>query len=167
MDAKKDHVIAQLLKDMDYRINEDAGRVERRMKSAKNETWKPVGWYSTNGYIVKYKNYHLSGARIIYAACNGKLKPGLRVVNEDGNRMNNLPHNLVALTNSQTNVRIYQAGRKAANARLTWNEAEEIRTQWGSGNYTQKKLGEKYGISQVAVGLIVNNKTYKRETNHE
>lgn len=53
-------------------------------------------------------------------------------------------------------------GHKAPNRKLTSEQAEEIRTEYNKGNYTQKQLGVKYGLSQDSIFHIVHNKTYVR-----
>lgn len=173
MDAKNDQLIKDLLKDPDYRVNE-IGRVEKRRKMEDDadsiDAWRSVGWYSTNGYyIVKYKNHFLSGARIIYAALIGPLKKGQTVINKDGNKQNNSPENLEQISLAEQSNRSYAGGRKAPLAKLTWQEATEIRSIWAEGKkkYTQKKLAEKYGVSRNAISAIVTGRTYKKEVNHD
>ena len=39
--------------------------------------------------------------------------------------------------------------------------ANEIRTLWNTGNYTQQELAEKYNVPQGNISLIVNNKIWK------
>lgn len=51
-------------------------------------------------------------------------------------------------------------GQKHANAKLSDDQALSIRNEYAAGA-VQTALAEKYGVSQVAVSLIVRGKTYK------
>ncbi len=55
----------------------------------------------------------------------------------------------------------YVHGEKSKNSKLTQNQVEEIRQKYADG-FTQKKLSVMYGISQVQISNIVNNKVWKR-----
>jgi len=50
-------------------------------------------------------------------------------------------------------------GERNANAKLSNSQAEEIRKKHASG-VTQMVLAKEYGVSQVAISLIVRRKTY-------
>ncbi len=54
------------------------------------------------------------------------------------------------------------AGDRSVLAKVTNEQAEEIRSIYGTGP-TLKELGERYGIHLSTVSLIVNNKTFKKE----
>jgi hypothetical protein len=44
--------------------------------------------------------------------------------------------------------------------KLNLEVANEIRKDYNTGDYTQKKLGEKYGIKQCSISQIINRITY-------
>ena len=46
-------------------------------------------------------------------------------------------------------------------AKLTWEQAEEIRRRYATGEISQRNLAEEYGIEQSNVSLIVNYKIYR------
>lgn len=41
------------------------------------------------------------------------------------------------------------------NAKIDREKAERIREEYGTGQYTQKQIGEKYNISRTQVGGII------------
>lgn len=50
-------------------------------------------------------------------------------------------------------------GERAGNAKLTEVQVRELR-QLGAQGWSQRQLGERYGISAVAAGLILRRKTW-------
>lgn len=52
------------------------------------------------------------------------------------------------------------AGGKHGLSKLTDSQVIEMRALYASGNYKQKDLAEKYGVSGPVVSAIVNNKTW-------
>jgi hypothetical protein len=56
------------------------------------------------------------------------------------------------------------AGENNPQARLTLRQARKIRSLYAAGNHSQTGLGKQFGLSQVAIGLIVRNVSYKEET---
>lgn len=57
-----------------------------------------------------------------------------------------------------------QAG-KYTQAKITEENALEIKAKYLSGEFTQRTLGALYGISQTAVALIVNGKRWRHLKN--
>jgi hypothetical protein len=51
----------------------------------------------------------------------------------------------------------------ATKPKLSRRQAARIRQRWATGNYTLRKLGKLYGVSQVAVFRIVHNESYKQK----
>jgi len=52
-------------------------------------------------------------------------------------------------------------GEGCGNSKLTWGEVDEIRELYKTGRFTQKELGEKYGMGHTIIGAIINNKSWK------
>lgn len=175
MDAKNDTYIYELLSDPDYRIQAN-GVVEKitryrdlpLSKGQKKPVWKPVGFLNHSKIkVLYYKFKSLQIKRIIWLYNFGSLKTNEQIQVIDRNESNCQPANLTSKTISEIRIDLYQSGRKTANARLTWNQAEALRSDWKTGQYTQRKLAEKYGLSPNPVSKIVNNITYKNKRNHE
>jgi hypothetical protein len=174
MFAKNDIFVGQLLADESFRIIEN-GQIEKAIdyrdmemiRGAVRPVWRAVGYINTSGQkLVHYKERHLLQSRIVWAYFFKDLSPTSAILFKDGNPKNTHPNNLLQKSLSELQYTRYQAGRKAAGSKLSWDQATELRKEWGSGNYTQAKLAEKYEISQNAVSLIVNNKTYINQSIH-
>jgi DNA invertase Pin-like site-specific DNA recombinase len=43
---------------------------------------------------------------------------------------------------------------------LTFDQAEEVRTKYKTGNYSWSSLGKEYGLPKCSIGRIIKNKTY-------
>ena len=52
-------------------------------------------------------------------------------------------------------------GSKHGSAKLDENQVLEIRKLYMTGNYYQRELGQKFGVSRRHIGCIVNNKQWK------
>lgn len=174
MNIKNDAKIYEFLKSEKYRIQPN-GVIEkvayfRDLKLGKGVTkpvWKPVGFMQPAGpKLLRFEGCNLMIKRIIWIHYFGTLKKDQSVIVFDGNEGNCHPENLRLTTTTEVRLKCYRAGRKAS-AKLTWNEAQNLRNEWNTGKYTQKKLSEKYGVSQFGVSLIVRGKTYKNQINHE
>jgi predicted DNA-binding protein (UPF0251 family) len=50
---------------------------------------------------------------------------------------------------------------KKKKAKITRDEAEEIRLKWFSGNYSQKQLAEEYGVHKTSISKIVNRHKWR------
>jgi len=53
-------------------------------------------------------------------------------------------------------------GEKHPKAKLTKEQVLLIREEYATGNFSQKEIANKYGVSQPIIWYIVNNKTYKQ-----
>jgi ribosome-binding protein aMBF1 (putative translation factor) len=49
-----------------------------------------------------------------------------------------------------------------AKRKFTLEEAEQIRNEYKAGGISQTKLGEKYGVSQPIINMILRGKTYNK-----
>ena len=69
-------------------------------------------------------------------------------------------NNLVKL-----NPKSAEEARKAGFSRriLTFKDAEDIREMYSTGNYTQREIGEDYGVAKSVIQCICTNKTYIEE----
>lgn len=56
--------------------------------------------------------------------------------------------------------RVQPKGEKHVNAKLTNEQAEQIRQRYAAGEY-QVPLAREFGVSQRAISLIVRRETYK------
>jgi group I intron endonuclease len=51
-------------------------------------------------------------------------------------------------------------GEKCYKAKLTWDQVNEIREKYSTGNYSQRQLAKEYKIAQPTIEHIINNKTW-------
>lgn len=95
------------------------------------------------------------------------INSDMEVNHIDGNRYNNCVTNLEVITHQQNidhSIRMglkNDYGEKSSNAKLTNQQAKEIREAWKQG-MMQKDLAKKYGVSKQTICRIVNNKVYFR-----
>ena len=52
-------------------------------------------------------------------------------------------------------------GEQLPQSKLTDDDVREIRTRYANGGLSQEKLAEEYGVSQVAIGLIIRRLNWK------
>ncbi len=52
-------------------------------------------------------------------------------------------------------------GEDCHQARLTNQEAADIRAEYAQGGVTHRELGERYGVHKATIALVVNGKTYR------
>lgn len=89
------------------------------------------------------------------------------VKHKDDNRSNNVLSNLEWGT-QQSNIQdMFDKGRKNhrgtnnPRSKLTEDQVLEIRNLYSTGNFMQKELGIKYGVSQKLISCIITNKNWK------
>lgn len=111
---------------------------------------------------------------------NPENKPEVNHI--DGNKTNNCVKNLEWVTASENHKHAYRiglevpkygsknsmygkgylrAGDKCPTAKLTNEQANEIRRLYSTKKYTQKSVGALFGVSDSVVYWILKNKTYK------
>lgn len=54
-----------------------------------------------------------------------------------------------------------QSGENHPKSKLNWEKVSNIRTDYMTGNYTYKQLGQKYGVSSSNISDVVNYKIWK------
>jgi hypothetical protein len=55
----------------------------------------------------------------------------------------------------RSEVRALQSGENSPHSRINWADVNQIRDLYASGEWTQKQLGDKFGIAQVTISRIV------------
>jgi DNA-binding XRE family transcriptional regulator len=106
--------------------------------------------------------------RLAYEVWNGPIPDGLMVRHTCDNRKCIEPTHLI-LGTAQDNADDLRssrrrkgegAGDRNGRARLTNEQAEEIRMRYRRGGISQEQLADEYGVSQFAVSAIVRGKRY-------
>ncbi len=106
-----------------------------------------------HGYYVRsYKSKSLKCHRIAYQYFYGNLKPTHQINHKDGNKKNNSRTNLEQITKSQ-NIR--HMFKTVARQRITFRQAENIRTFYNTGSYSQTSLAKKYRCSTRYIQHII------------
>lgn len=88
-----------------------------------------------------------------------------QVNHKDGNKLNNCVDNLEWCTPEWNQLHVSKVlgkriGESNGNARLSNQQACEIRDRYLSGYYSQRQLSKVFGISQPNIGKIVRSESY-------
>lgn len=93
------------------------------------------------------------------------------VDHKDGNKRNNSVENLEWCTQKENSIRAWKngltpkppihTGENNINHVLTKKQVLQIRSLYAEGLYSQRKIANKFGVSQTTIRLIVNDKAWK------
>lgn len=96
---------------------------------------------------------------------NPENKP--QINHKDGDKKNDAVSNLEWSTGSENQLHRYRVlkkgvpvGEKHANSKVNNSSVKKIRQMHSTGLYSQRAIGDKFGISQPTVWEIVNNKIW-------
>ena len=103
--------------------------------------------------------------RLAYELAYGPIPDNQLVCHSCDVRLCIEPTHLFLGTHGDNSADMVRKGRSCAGdrhyaAKITMNQAEEIRTICSARTITQRAIAAHYGISRQAVGLIVNGKTW-------
>lgn len=105
--------------------------------------------------------------RAVWIALRGPIPDGLTINHKDGNRANNHPDNLEAITHHRNVLHARQVlqrpvphGSKASKSKVTEEQAREIRRRLALGERT-RALAAEFGIGSGAISKIGLGKTYR------
>ncbi len=144
-----------------------------RGKSHDEKHWRPMGQskHTRSDYRVVTFYSHNKGStqfvhRIVLEAFVGPRPLGMVVCHEDGNPVNNRLTNLRWGTRKENEADKERHGRrrhgeKHQNSKITEEDVREIRRAWANREMTQKKLGEKFGLTRTGVQSIVKGQTWR------
>lgn len=142
-------------------------RVERR---GPDECWPWIGSLTKHGYgSLGFAGKVTRAHRAAWILTNGD--PGeLHILHTCDNRKCCNPAHLYAGTHDDNVADMVQrrrrkgigAGEKNGRAKLTQEQAENIRQIYALEQYSQEQIGEIFGVSQHAISKIVRNKRYAK-----
>lgn len=134
---------------------------------------------NSRGYFVVTLHGHGKTTKSVHRLVAENFLPQIegkdQVNHINGNKANNSVDNLEWCNSSENHFHAVQTlGRKHTDTqrqaarrngiscrRIEMDDARQIRHDYVTGEFTQRMLGDRYGISRDAVGLILRNKTYK------
>lgn len=130
-----------------------------------------------SGYgVIKENGKLLSAHRVSYELFNGDIPEGMYVCHSCDNRLCVNPNHLWLGTHSENMKDAYSKGRVVIpknkhefkngnipiNRKLTFSDAETIRSLYKLSGLTQLMIAERYNVSRTVINDIVNNNTYKK-----
>ena len=148
--------------------NEFVSRFESRVqKGADNACWPWGGGIQKSGSTknaepygtIRYKNKNVYAHRAAWMLLNGPVPHGLFVCHHCDNGLCCNPAHLFVGTHSDNMNDMYTKGREPFKfrRRLSDRDARYIRASC----YTQRKLAEMFGLSQMAIWSVIHRRTYK------
>ncbi len=103
---------------------------------------------------------------LVFEAFIGKIPDGLEINHIDGDKTNNRPENLQAVSASQ-NIRhafdILKKQPSAHKAKFSWEQAMQIKDEYLEGKTSFPKLARKHGVHHSTIQRIVGGKVYAKE----
>jgi len=135
------------------------------------ECWTWTGGTYTGGY----GQFYLAGRKIhahraAYEIAHGPIPDGLHICHHCDTPACVRPDHLYAATHAQNMQDAIERGRfvmppggigeKNGRAKLTESEVLEIRRLYASGDYLQRELADRYGVTQAYISKIVNRKNW-------
>ena len=138
-------------------LNEkDAKRFWSRVKRLDSGCWEWTGTVDGCGYgLITIKNKSHRTHRLYWAMSMGPIAAGLLVLHKCDNPPCLNPAHLFLGTNKDNAVDKIKKGRQGpGRAKLTRQEATEIRRLYATGNYFQRELANLYGVSRSTIATI-------------
>ena len=114
-----------------------------------------------HGYFVfSYKGKSLKAHRIAYQYFFGNLNRKFHINHKDGNKGNNQRSNLEQISASKNMKHMFKT---ITRKRITFRQAENIRTFYGTGEFSQTALARKYRCSTRYIQHILHGTRRKKE----
>lgn len=156
----------------DYSVS-CSGKVKQNNNSPRNP--QRLCKLQMDDYVSAYleknrRQYKVKVHGLVMLAFVGPRPVGMEVNHKDANKHNNFLSNLEYVTPSENmqhahanGLMVSYAGSENPFSKLNEIKVRKIRRLYGTGRYTQKILGEKFGVSQGTVGKIVNGTAWRAE----
>lgn len=141
-------------------------------KKGSDECWNWVGSKNKKEYGLLYVQIGVKGKMVLshrfsYKLHKGKIPEGVLVCHSCDNPACVNPAHLWIGTNRENLQDRNKKGRVASGekngrAKLTFEKVAKIREMYAEGEYTHKKLGEIFRVSQASIFYVVHNKKWKK-----
>lgn len=112
------------------------------------------------------RTYSAKAHRLVYLHLVGPIPAGLEINHKNGNKADNRPDNIEAVTRSENIRHAFRIGLNNATrgekhhlARLSDAQATEIRRAYAAGGVTQAELAARYGVRQSSIQLLVTGRS--------
>lgn len=127
--------------------------------------WEVQGWATHSGHV------HISAGkgkpvfrahRLAWELLNGPIPDGLSVLHRCDNARCVRPDHLFLGTQRDNVIDAVHKGRHSSfgNQKLNADQVREIRALWATGKYTQKAIGQRFGLKRNSISSIVNRKSW-------
>jgi hypothetical protein len=134
----------------------------------RNECWEWVGFKClTTGYGIFIIDKKFSAHRVAWILTNGEIPDKMCVCHKCDNRACCNPAHLFLGTLADNDLDRDKKGRlswgeRTNTAKLSIQDVKEIRSLYDTGNYSQSKLANIYGVQKAAIGKICRRENWKR-----
>lgn len=146
------------------------------LRGGPDECWPWQGSQNNTGYgTVGWGGHTFTAHRVAawleglvaHPAAPADRKAGGFVLHQCDNRLCCNPNHMRIGTYAENQAEAYARRRRAqpkgeahAGAKFTNEQAEAIRHRYTAGGITQDALAAEYGVSQVAISLVIRGRTY-------
>ena len=131
-----------------------------------DECWIWTGCCDVNGYghlTLNGKTWRAH--RLAYLLANGFIPEGMQINHRCNNRKCVNPRHLKTGTHQDNSNDMTRAGRQATGethgrTELTDAQVSEIRNLYATGDYSQREIGERFGVASNTISFIIAGKTW-------
>lgn len=140
--------------------------------SASDQCWEWTGSKYQNGYGQFFKSpMKITAHRFSFELAYGEISSDLVVCHSCDNRgcvnplhlfVGTQADNIQDMVKKKRRVHTSRVGSNNGRAKISEEEANEIRRLYSKGCFTAKQLGHSFGISETQTLRIINNQSWKK-----
>ncbi len=139
-------------------------RVSSVGRHLKERILKPSNINGYHGYNLCRggERQHFYAHQLVYMTFIGEIAPPMEIDHINKVRDDNRPENLRLFTRKQNMQFRRQRGADNYAAKLSWEQADDIRNRIQNPQVTQAELAREYEVTPTCINNIVSGKTYVR-----